>query len=79
MEFEGTYFSSTGDIGEDLLAITAVHPMREDAVREFLACRNGDWNTVRELIAEGCLVATDYRGSRFYLMKIPGRNDGQTD
>lgn len=73
VEFEGTSFSSTGDIGEDLLAITAVHPMREDAVREFLARRNGDWHTVRELIETGRLVATDYRESRFYVRKIRGR------
>ncbi|MEA5115156.1 MAG: radical SAM protein [Geobacteraceae bacterium] len=69
VEFEGTYFSSTGDIGEDLLAITAVHPMREDAVREFLARRNGDWHTVRELIEEGHLVETEYGGSRFFVRK----------
>jgi len=73
VDFEGTSFSSTGDVGEDLLAITAVHPMREDAVREFLANRNADWQTVRELIETGRLVATDYRESRFYVRKIPGR------
>jgi len=73
VDFEGTSFSSTGDIGEDLLAITAVHPMREDAVREFLANRNADWQTVWELIETGRLVATDYRESRFYVRKIRGR------
>lgn len=34
---EGNAFASTGDVAEDLLSITAVHPMREEAVREFLA------------------------------------------
>jgi wyosine [tRNA(Phe)-imidazoG37] synthetase (radical SAM superfamily) len=70
VEYEGTSFSSTGDVGEDLLAITAVHPMREDAVREFLAHRNADWHTVRELIESGRLVETDYRGNRFYMARI---------
>jgi wyosine [tRNA(Phe)-imidazoG37] synthetase (radical SAM superfamily) len=73
VDFEGTSFSSVGDAGEDLLAITAVHPMREDAVREFLAHRNADWHTVRELIEAGRLVATEYRGNRFYLTGVNAR------
>jgi hypothetical protein len=44
--------------------------MREDAVREFLAHRNADWQTVWELIEAGRLVATDYRGNRFYVRKF---------
>lgn len=70
VEYEGTSFSSTGDAGEDLLAITAVHPMREDAFREFLARKKCDWRTVRKLIEEGRLVETEYRGSRFYVRKL---------
>ncbi len=35
--YEGNAFAQTGDPAEDLLAITAVHPMRADAVEEFLA------------------------------------------
>ena len=70
VEYEGTSFSSTGDAGEDLLAITAVHPMREDAVREFLARTKRDWRTVRELIENGRLVETEYRGNRFYVRKL---------
>ncbi len=35
--YEGNAFAQTGDAAEDLLAITAVHPMRADAVEEFLA------------------------------------------
>ena len=39
--YEGNAFSSTGDFREDILSITAVHPMREDAVYELLQ-KNGD-------------------------------------
>ena len=35
--YEGNAFSFTGNVKEDLLSITAVHPMREEAVSEFLA------------------------------------------
>jgi len=38
--YEGTDFSATGDFSSDLLAITAVHPMREDAV-EALEVNDG--------------------------------------
>lgn len=34
--YEGNAFASTGDLVADLLAITAVHPMREDAVQNLL-------------------------------------------
>ena len=34
--YEGNAFASTGNVEEDLLSITSVHPMREEAVSEFL-------------------------------------------
>lgn len=70
VDYEGISFSSTGDAGEDLLAITAVHPMREDAVAEYLARGNRDWGMIRDLIDQGRLVETAYRGSRFYVSKL---------
>jgi wyosine [tRNA(Phe)-imidazoG37] synthetase (radical SAM superfamily) len=69
VDFEGSAFSSTGNTTEDLLAITAVHPMREDAVREFLARTNRDWDTVRDLIDQGLLVEVEYRRNRFYVAR----------
>jgi len=70
VDYEGSAFSSTGDPAEELLAITAVHPMREDAVREFLVRNKLDWRTIRDLMAGGRLVETEYRGNRFYLAKL---------
>jgi wyosine [tRNA(Phe)-imidazoG37] synthetase (radical SAM superfamily) len=71
--FEGSAFSSTGNTAKDLLAITAVHPMREDAVREFLARTNRNWQTVRDLIDQGLLVEVEYRSSRFYMARSSAR------
>jgi wyosine [tRNA(Phe)-imidazoG37] synthetase (radical SAM superfamily) len=34
--YEGNAFAFTGNVENDLLSITSVHPMREDGVREFL-------------------------------------------
>jgi wyosine [tRNA(Phe)-imidazoG37] synthetase (radical SAM superfamily) len=70
VHYEGVAFSSAGDAAEDLVAITAVHPMREDAVGEFLKRGNRDWSMVRELIDQGRLVETEYRGKRFYMARI---------
>ncbi len=42
-----------GDMEKDLLSITAVHPMRQEAVSDFLARAGTDWSLVRRLIAQG--------------------------
>jgi wyosine [tRNA(Phe)-imidazoG37] synthetase (radical SAM superfamily) len=51
--YEGTAFACSGDAEEDLLAITAVHPMREDAVREFLEKSGAPWAFVHRLVDRG--------------------------
>ena len=68
--YEGNEFASTGDVEDDLLSITSVHPMREDAVRDFLSRADGDWAVVRRLVAENKLVEVDHGGHRFYLRKL---------
>ena len=52
------------------MSITSVHPMRKDAVNEFLKKANGDWVVIDKLIAEDKLVETEYKDNRFYMMKI---------
>jgi wyosine [tRNA(Phe)-imidazoG37] synthetase (radical SAM superfamily) len=63
-------FAHTGDAREDLLAITAVHPMREAAVRRLLAEDNAEWTLVGDLIAAGELKVVDHEGERFYLRPL---------
>jgi wyosine [tRNA(Phe)-imidazoG37] synthetase (radical SAM superfamily) len=64
-------FAHTGDAQEDLLAITAVHPMREDDVRRLLAKDGANWTLVEGLLAKGALKAVAYRGETFYLRPVP--------
>jgi wyosine [tRNA(Phe)-imidazoG37] synthetase (radical SAM superfamily) len=71
--YEGNSFSQTGDVRTDLLAITAVHPMTQEAVREFLEKAKTGWTTVDCLIREGLLVETEYNGRRFYVRRLPER------
>jgi wyosine [tRNA(Phe)-imidazoG37] synthetase (radical SAM superfamily) len=78
--YEGNAFASTGDIEQDLLSITAVHPMREDAVDELLARAQheqpaeADWTVVRRLVAQDQLVEAEYGGHRFYLRRLRGHS-----
>jgi len=72
--YEGNAFACTGDVQEDLLSITAVHPMREDAVAEFLENAKTHWEAIQELIDNGSLVDLEYQGKKFYMRKLPGRS-----
>jgi wyosine [tRNA(Phe)-imidazoG37] synthetase (radical SAM superfamily) len=63
-------FAHTGDARSDLLAITAVHPMREADVRRLLTRDQADWRLVEDLLAEGVLKSTDYDGEHFYLRPV---------
>jgi wyosine [tRNA(Phe)-imidazoG37] synthetase (radical SAM superfamily) len=69
--YEGNAFASTGNLVEDLLSITAVHPMREDAVAELLEKAGTGWSTIQELVDNGNLLRLDYRGKKFFMRKLP--------
>ena len=65
--YEGDVFASTGNFTEDLLAITAVHPMRKDAVLQLLAKTGQKWSTVQRLLDSGKLREIEYQGNYFYI------------
>jgi len=69
--YEGNTFAFTGNIKDDLLSITSVHPMREDGVTELLKKTNAGWDIIEELIKDGRLIETDYEGEKFYMRKLP--------
>jgi wyosine [tRNA(Phe)-imidazoG37] synthetase (radical SAM superfamily) len=71
--YEGNAFASTGNAVDDLLSITAVHPMREDAVAELLEKAGTEWGTIQKLISNGSLVQLEYQGKKFYARKIPAK------
>ena len=74
--YEGNEFAFSGDVKADLLAITAVHPMRKDAVREFLSKAGADWSTIDKLIDGGQLIEVSYRGKKFYIRKFARQGAG---
>lgn len=62
---EGDAFSSTGDLRRDLLAITAVHPLRRSAAAALADRAGAGWDRVAELIAAGDLVEVSFGDDRF--------------
>ena len=74
--YEGDAFASTGNAEEDLLSITAVHPMREDAVRAFMARASAEWSIVERLVAGGTLIRAEYGGHTFYVRRFVGARWG---
>jgi len=69
--YEGNAFAFTGNLEEDLLSITSVHPMREEGVDMLLSKAGENWNTIQRLIEEHKLIDTEYQGKKFYMRKLP--------
>lgn len=72
--YEGNAFAFTGNIEEDLLSITAVHPMRKEAVEEFLKKACANWRVIEKLLEENKLIELEYEGNKYYMRKLPGRS-----
>jgi len=70
--YEGNAFTFTGNVEDDLLSITSVHPMREEAVTELLRKADTGWQVVEKLIKDGSLIELEYQGKKFYMRKLPG-------
>jgi len=68
--YEGNAFAFTGNLEEDLLSITAVHPMREEAVKALLKKANADWSIIEKLLQEEELKELEYEGHRYYIRKL---------
>ncbi len=77
--FEGTEFSSTGNFEEDLMSITAVHPMREEAVRELMRRCGATEEDLKKLIDDGKIIVGEYEGHRYYMRALPSRRWMKTD
>jgi wyosine [tRNA(Phe)-imidazoG37] synthetase (radical SAM superfamily) len=69
--YEGNAFAFTGDVEKDLLSIMAVHPMRGEAVKEFLRKANAGWQIIEKLLAAEKLVELEYGEDMFYMRKLP--------
>ncbi|MFH0842265.1 MAG: radical SAM protein [Bacteroidota bacterium] len=65
--FEGTNTGYTGNIYEDILNITAVHPLREDTLTELLRKDNAGFSIVDSLIRQKLIKPVTWKDNTFYI------------
>lgn len=65
--FEGTDTGYTGNIYEDILNITAVHPLREDALNKLLQNDGAVYAVVDSLIHQHLIKSIIYEGNKYFL------------
>jgi hypothetical protein len=63
-------FISTGDLAEDILSITSVHPLREEALKTMISIAGGTWRVVEELLAAEKISVIFYRDERYFLRRF---------
>ena len=67
---EGTDFYYSSDAKQELLSILAVHPMRKDAVEEFLSKSNSDVALIHHLMENNLIQEVEYRSNFYYVKKL---------
>ncbi len=65
--YEGNAFSTSGNVKEDLLKITSVHPMREEAVKEILLKTNSDPKILNDMLDQNILKKVFYQGNYYFI------------
>lgn len=64
---ENADFVSTGNMIDDILAILAVHPIYEKALRSMLKSAGANWSIVEGLLKSGMISTIQYRDQLFFL------------
>lgn len=73
--YEGNAFASSGNFTEDILSITAVHPMRKDAVMQLLAKSNAPLDSLNQLIENGLIKIVCFNNQEYYLRKFSSKQN----
>ncbi len=60
-------FVATGNLEEDVLRISAVHPIRERALRKMVVLSGNEWQKIDNLLDSGKLICLNYQAENFYL------------
>ncbi|MGF7139819.1 radical SAM protein [Roseimarinus sediminis] len=64
--FEGTNTGYTGNAYEDILNITAVHPLRDDTLNELLKKEKAGMEVIESLMTQHYLIKNHYNGHDYY-------------
>jgi len=65
--FEGSDAGYTGNIYEDILNITAVHPLREDSLLKLLQNDGAGYAVVNSLIRQRLIKSIIYEGNKYFM------------
>jgi len=77
INYEGNDFSIGEKVEEDFLAIISVHPMREDAVNNFLKKAHLSWEFIDGLLADKKIIRLNYQNYHYFMRKNMNReNEG---
>ncbi|MFC2139040.1 radical SAM protein [Bacteroidota bacterium] len=68
--YEGNDFVSTNNVEQDILTITAVHPMRKDAIINLLDKAGKKWDVIEKLIKDQEIEKKNYNGNVYFLRKF---------
>ena len=72
--YEGNAFSFSGNVRSDILNITAVHPMRQDAVCEILNKAGASWHLIENMLQNGEIIQSEFDGSIYFLKNFLNGN-----
>lgn len=72
--YEGNAFASTGNFKDDILSITAVHPMRMDAVMELMVHSGATENNLKMLIDSGLINQIHFNNQDFFIRNFTHKN-----
>ncbi len=64
---EGNDFTFISKAEDELLSILAVHPMRKNAVEEFIVKAKSNWSMVEDLILQNRIRIKRYSGTDYYI------------
>ena len=73
--FEGTNTGFTGDACNDILNITAVHPLREDTMEKLLEKDKSDRSVVDSLVKRGLIKSLFFDGKKYYVRRYQKNYD----
>jgi wyosine [tRNA(Phe)-imidazoG37] synthetase (radical SAM superfamily) len=68
--FEGKKTGFTGNAIEDILNITAVHPLREDTMDELLKQEKTDHSLIDTLVMQDLIKVINYNGKKYYVRSL---------
>lgn len=68
--YEGNAFAASGNFADDILSITAVHPMRKDAVMELMTKSNASELILNQLIENELIEKVTFNNQEYFLRRF---------